>query len=380
MCSDTGNRQPSEICLNLPISGQVVKKCLQDCGTVRPLLWPVGRRGLVWGAAACLCLLLVQAAAGTGPSPSVSGLQADDAQLAAKSRAAVLELYSIDERLVQAQARLAALQAQTSTLRQQKADLGHELQLARLDTRLSQARLASRLRFIYEQGTASSLDIVMGSSSIDDALTRLDDYDRVTQSDAYVLGQVKSASHKLFRLRGELADRVRALVATTADAQSTVEQLTTLKADQASYITGLQTRRSLDAQRISRITSEAQAAAVRSQSLVAAPAVLTSTAAPVVPAVGTQSVTTRGARTLTVSATAYDLQGHTATGLPVGWGIVAVDPSVIPLGTHMMIPGYGEAVAADTGGAVVGDTIDIWFPSAAQADAWGRRTITISIN
>ena len=49
------------------------------------------------------------------------------------------------------------------------------------------------------------------------------------------------------------------------------------------------------------------------------------------------------------SAVAYSLPGHTASGLPVGWGIVAVDPSVIPLGTHMTVPGYGEAVAADTG-------------------------------
>ena len=70
--------------------------------------------------------------------------------------------------------------------------------------------------------------------------------------------------------------------------------------------------------------------------------------------------------------------GTTATGLPVGWGVVAVDPSVIPLGTHMTIPGYGEAVAADTGGAIVGATIDLWFPSVAQANAWGRRTVTIT--
>jgi 3D (Asp-Asp-Asp) domain-containing protein len=322
-------------------------------------------------------------AAGAGHSPTVGSLQADDAQLALKSRAAVLDLYSIEERLAEAQSRLGALQAQTSTLREQKAELGHELQLARIDTRLSQDRLASRLRFIYEHGTTSSLDIVMGSSSIDDALTQLDDYDRVTQSDASVLGQVKSASHKLLRLRVELASRVSALEATTAAAQSTVSQLTALRGDQASYIAGLESRRSLDAQKIVQITSQAQAAVTRSQTLVP-PAVTgmsqAGSSTMMLPDVGTQSVTASGARTLTVSATAYDLPGHTATGLPVGWGIVAVDPSVIPLGTHMMIPGYGEAVAADTGGAVVGDTIDIWFPTAAQADAWGRRTVTISLN
>jgi 3D (Asp-Asp-Asp) domain-containing protein len=85
-------------------------------------------------------------------------------------------------------------------------------------------------------------------------------------------------------------------------------------------------------------------------------------------------------RSITVSATGYALPGRTATGLPVGWGVVAVDPSVIPLGTHMTIPGYGEAVAADTGGAIVGATIDLWFPSVSQALAWGRRTVTITLH
>jgi 3D (Asp-Asp-Asp) domain-containing protein len=79
-----------------------------------------------------------------------------------------------------------------------------------------------------------------------------------------------------------------------------------------------------------------------------------------------------------VVATVYDLPGSTATGLPVGWGIAAVDPSVIPLGTRVVVPGYGIAVAADTG--VYGASIDLWFPTAAQALAWGRHTITIALH
>ena len=78
-----------------------------------------------------------------------------------------------------------------------------------------------------------------------------------------------------------------------------------------------------------------------------------------------------GSRTLTVVATGYDLSGTTSTGLPVGWGVAAVDPSVIPLGTHLTIPGYGEAIAADTGSAVRGSTIDLWFPTLAQAERLG---------
>jgi 3D (Asp-Asp-Asp) domain-containing protein len=85
-------------------------------------------------------------------------------------------------------------------------------------------------------------------------------------------------------------------------------------------------------------------------------------------------------RTLTVSSTGYSLGGRTSTGMPVGWGVIAVDPSVIPLGTRVTVPGYGDAVAADTGSAVRGATIDLWFPSLAQARAWGRRTVTITLH
>ena len=83
---------------------------------------------------------------------------------------------------------------------------------------------------------------------------------------------------------------------------------------------------------------------------------------------------------MTVEATGYAIHGRTATGIPTAWGVVAVDPAVIPLGTRMTIPGYGRGVAADTGSAVRGAKIDLWFPTRAQALAWGRRTVTITIH
>jgi len=87
---------------------------------------------------------------------------------------------------------------------------------------------------------------------------------------------------------------------------------------------------------------------------------------------------------LTVSSTAYapgvdGVGTRTATGARAGYGIVAVDPSVIPLGTRLYIPGYGNAVAADTGGAIKGNKIDVCFNTRAEALAWGRRTVTITI-
>ncbi len=85
---------------------------------------------------------------------------------------------------------------------------------------------------------------------------------------------------------------------------------------------------------------------------------------------------------LSMVATAYTAgcsgcSGMTATGRPAGHGIVAVDPRVIPLGTHMYIPGYGPAVAGDTGGAIHGRRIDLGFNSNRQAFQFGRRSVTV---
>ncbi len=86
-----------------------------------------------------------------------------------------------------------------------------------------------------------------------------------------------------------------------------------------------------------------------------------------------------GGRTITVTAVAYCLPGRTALGLPVGRGIIAVDPSVIPLGSRAYVEGYGEAIAADTGGGIYGNKIDVWVPSLSEAYSWGARTVTVTI-
>jgi 3D (Asp-Asp-Asp) domain-containing protein len=82
---------------------------------------------------------------------------------------------------------------------------------------------------------------------------------------------------------------------------------------------------------------------------------------------------------LKVDAVAYYLPGSTALGVPVGKGVVAVDPTLIPLGTKLHVPGYGPGLAADVGYAIRGRVIDLWFPSTARARQWGRRSVTITV-
>lgn len=87
-----------------------------------------------------------------------------------------------------------------------------------------------------------------------------------------------------------------------------------------------------------------------------------------------------GSRVLNMSATAYTHTGHrTATGVYPIRGVVAVDPRVIPLGTRLYINGYGFARAADTGGAIKGGRIDLFFNSRSEAIRWGRRKVKVSI-
>jgi 3D (Asp-Asp-Asp) domain-containing protein len=79
------------------------------------------------------------------------------------------------------------------------------------------------------------------------------------------------------------------------------------------------------------------------------------------------------------TAGCYGCSGITATGQRAGHGIVAVDPAFIPLGSRLYVPGYGAAVAGDTGGAIKGRRIDLGFNSLADALRFGRREITVYV-
>jgi uncharacterized protein YabE (DUF348 family) len=98
-------------------------------------------------------------------------------------------------------------------------------------------------------------------------------------------------------------------------------------------------------------------------------------------AFGTVSTVSRGGNTvrfrsaLDVLATAYSLENgnYTCTGQHVRFGVVAVDPAVIPLGTRLYIEGYGYATADDIGRAIRGNRIDVFFESEWDCIRWGRR-------
>ncbi|PEM63827.1 enterotoxin [Bacillus toyonensis] len=108
----------------------------------------------------------------------------------------------------------------------------------------------------------------------------------------------------------------------------------------------------------------------------------------------TETSTPSSSRELRVVATAYTADplengykagdqvksalGHNLTANP-NMKLIAVDPSVIPLGSKVWVEGYGVAIAGDTGGAIKGNKIDVLMPDKGTSSNWGRKTVTVKI-
>ncbi|MDW0110868.1 3D domain-containing protein [Sporosarcina aquimarina] len=102
----------------------------------------------------------------------------------------------------------------------------------------------------------------------------------------------------------------------------------------------------------------------------------------------TTPVSSQTGREMTMRATAYTAyctgcSGTTKIGINLranpNLKVIAVDPSVIPLGSRVWVEGYGEAIAGDTGGAIKGNKIDVFIPGQDSAMAWGVKTVKVKV-
>jgi 3D (Asp-Asp-Asp) domain-containing protein len=315
-------------------------------------------------------------------------LRSQSSALEARAHHALLDLYALDSRYETARSTLAALESRATRLRTQQALLTMQLSATRKTLVTSEQELGDNLRRLYEQGDTDPLAVVLGAQSLDDAVTQLDDLTRVADQSRQVVSVTNAAQIRVLRVRTTLAARRAQLDAALVAARQTTRDLAAARAQRLAFISQLHSEQRLKQQQISTLQLAAQRVEVKSQKLqtaadaaaAAAPADPASSDLTPAPTPAVSFAPATEGRSLTVSSTGYSLPGRTATGIPVGVGVVAVDPSVIPLGTRMTIPGYGEGVAADTGSAVRGATIDLWFPTLAQALAWGRRTVTITLH
>jgi peptidoglycan DL-endopeptidase CwlO len=331
---------------------------------VPPLVRRPGRGLRTFLLAVATTSALVATLAGGGAAENAGelerraeALRAENRELEAGARSAVAELAAIESRLTRTRVELASFRARAHDVRARRRLVRAELAIVRSAVRATQNALARRLQSLYEDGETDTLAVVLGAQSLDDALSAIETIDLAATQDRGLLERASAASGRLAALGRRLAARERELEQLAAVRAAAAAALADARADRL---------RAIAAARSTERSNGAELASLQERARTLASANRPAPASP-------------GVHSLTVVATAYALPGRTATGSAVGWGAVAVDPSVIPLGSRLRIPGYGLGVASDVGGAIQGARIDVWFPSVAQARTWGSRVVTITV-
>src|SRR3954454_5222013 len=264
-------------------------------------------RRLLGTSLAAFGVLALPAVSGADPSRSAVTLRAENAALASRSRAAALSLYALDSRLAAARTRLGALQLQAGKLRAERRTLAQELRVAQVGARVSQARLASRLRVLFDHSDTSALEVIFGARSHDEALVLLDNLDRFASINEAGLIELLSATARIGHTSQALAAREARLAAATRAQVATSRALAAARAERVSYIAGLRQRLALNEAQIGTIEAQVRSARQRPEQLTVARTTTKSA-----PATATVLVAPlpRG-RTMTVDAVAYSLRGST---------------------------------------------------------------------
>jgi len=315
-----------------------------------------------------------------GLRSQAASLRATDQSLEARAKAATLELYGLEAKLRQARGAVESIAVRRAVVARDRTLARKQLAIARKALHVSETQLAGLVRALYEQSDAADpLAILLGAESLDEALTGLDSLSRAAGENNRIIEQARASRKHLAALQDRLAAREAELTDLAAAAADRTRALTEAAGSRRLFLAGLRHQQGLNAARVASIEARAQSAEARTLAISTTVAPVTTAVVEAAPPAAPQEPIATSGGTITVTTTGYTLRGRTATGVPTTIGVVAVDPAVIPLGTRMTIPGYGEAIAADTGGAVHGNVIDLWFPSAAEALRWGRRTVTITL-
>lgn len=329
-------------------------------------------------SAVVLCLiafaaLLLSTVAGTPARAATSVQTAEDAY-----DKAVVQLLILERRVADARTDVAEGETRLERLKLEAGESSVLAETAAADLEAARSRYSERIVETYKAGGTGWLELLLGSDDLSQFIGRTLMLGRILGQDAEFAGEVARA-----RLQ---ADEAARQAREAADAQE--EQLAQLSATRDG-LEGAKKEQAALVKTLGGRLEAAKAAAAEAARKMAEVNARTQKSASSAPVRSATTVTTRRpattptvpgqGRQLTVKSWAYALKGTTATGIPVARGVVAVDPRVIPLGTRLFVPGYGEAIAADTGRDIKGNIIDVWMPSLQEARAWGTRIVTITI-
>ena len=318
-------------------------------------------------------------------------------QLESAESNALLDLFAADSAVGRARARADDLRARARRQADRVADARREVTVGRANLDVAQTTLSARLAAAFRAGDVDPFVILLSASSLSDALDSIAIVNRVSARDAMLIGNVQRGLATSRRAERALTAEQGRLTAASAAADAEAGRAAAARNAKAALLSNLRSSRQIAAHRLTQI-EEAAAAAREKAAAIDDTAGDTSTGnggndgggsttagggdtgnggggtdpAPPTGPVGSGD-------TLTVVSTAYAIHGTTATGIRTRRGICATDPSVIPLGTQFDVPGYGRCVAADTGGDIKGNRIDVWVSTEREALQWGFKTVTVSI-
>ena len=273
---------------------------------------------------------------------------------------AVQEVVTLDSETKSVNGRLSTLEQKSGELQSRISAVNDEVVSKRKRLASKRHALADRARNIYVNGRSNTLTILLGSQDISEFFKRTDYLSKINQRDTDLVVSTKRAARELSAKLSDLKKRKQEVDGVASELKSKKERLVSARAEREKVIA----------------SAGEQAAAVQEQS--------TSVETKMSDLNPPAPTGHRTGRFLTMVATGYSpqepgLNDHTATGMKAQHGVVAVDPSVIPLGTRLYVEGYGNAIAADTGSAIKGNRIDLCFDTLSECNKYGRRTVKVEI-
>jgi peptidoglycan hydrolase CwlO-like protein len=307
-------------------------------------------------------------------SQQIGDLEARSQELDADYRQALTELVAVDSEVNRYNGDITEItQRRTDT---QAAIAAEQQRLDEYQARLNerQGALEKRLRGTYKSNDVGYLDVVMGAGDFSDFLNRVDMINYIADEDHELIVAVQDAQKGIEDKIASLSAMQDQLAATIDELSGAQANLLDAQSRQQSFVSSLEYEKLAADGQLAQLQAEAASIESRMNQIQqqadygdGGGEYVENTSPPA-----------GGGSSFTAESTAYCLGGTTATGMPVGRGIIAVDPNVIPLGSRVHVSGYGDAIAADTGGAIHGNIVDVWLP-CGEAYAWGRRTVTITV-
>jgi len=225
-----------------------------------------------------------------------------------------------------------------------------------------------RVRSMYISGTDSYLEVLLASDNLSDFISRFDMISQVIKFDNQIIAKLKEKKQTIANEKEALNNENNKLEALKTSNENTLSKLGKDIKDQKELLNKATEKET----QLLAANASKELAYNDSKNLKG----------------GTLS---RGisksisySQVLDMEATAYSGDGITASGAATkrdagGYSTIAVDPRVIPIGSTVYVEGYGYAVAEDTGGAIKGTIIDVFFHSESEATSWGRRSVKVYI-